>query len=81
MLVSEKPAKVDFEVLNTQSTETYKELRYTPNFKRPISIIDPEIADEIRPVLYYDEEANMVKAKIKLQPNKSYIALEVKENS
>lgn len=81
LLVSEKPAKVDFEVLNTQSTETYKELRYTPNFKRPISIIDPEIADEIRPVLYYDEEANMVKAKIKLQPNKSYIALEVKENS
>ncbi len=79
LLVSEKPSKVEFEVLNTDNEETYKELKYTPNFKRPISIIDPEIADEVRPVLYYDDDANMVKAKIKLQPNKSYIALEVKE--
>ncbi len=79
LLVSEKPAKIDFEILNTENSESYKELKYTPNFRRPISIIDPEIADEVRPVLYYDEDANMVKAKIKLQPNKSYIALEVKE--
>ena len=29
---------------------------YTPNLKRPISIIDPETTDEIKPILYFDEE-------------------------
>lgn len=79
LLVSEKPTNIGFRVLYSEETSDYKDFKYTPNFRRPISIIDPEIADEIRPVLYYDEVANMVKAKIKLQPNKSYIALEVKE--
>jgi len=78
-MVSKSPTKVSFTVLIDKENVNDDEVRYTPNFKRPISIIDPEIADEIRPVLYYDEAANMVKAKIKLQPNKSYIALEVKD--
>lgn len=79
LFVSEKPTNVGFKVIYSDNSDEYKDLKYTPNFKRPISIIDPEIPDEVRPVLYYDEKANMVKAKVKLQSNKSYIALEVKE--
>ena len=78
LYVSEKPTNVGFTVLFSEENSDYKDLKYTPNFKRPISIIDPEIADEVKPVLYYDEDANMVKAKVKLQSNKSYIALEIK---
>lgn len=57
----------------------YKEFKYAPNFKRPIIIIDPEIGDEVKPVLYFDTEANDVRAKIKLLPNKDYIALEARK--
>ena len=78
LYVSEKPANVGFKVLFSEENFDYKDLKYTPNFRRPISIIDPEIPDEVRPVLYYDEEANMVKSKVRLQSNKSYIALEIK---
>lgn len=78
LYVSEKPANVGFKVLFSEDNYDFRDLKYTPNFKRPISIIDPEIADEVKPVLYYDEEANMVKSKVRLQSNKSYIALEVK---
>ncbi len=77
--ITKEPTDVSFKVLYSADSSEYKDLRYTPNFKRPISIIDPEMADEVRPTLYYDEDANMVKAKIKLQPNKSYIALEIKQ--
>lgn len=78
-LMSKSPMNVGFRVIYDADTIGDKEVRYTPNFKRPISIIDPETAEEVKPVLYYDEGANMVKAKIKLQPKKSYIALEIKD--
>ena len=76
--VSKKPSNVGFQVLFSEENSDYKDLKYTPNFRRPISIIDPEIPDEVKPVLYYDEEANMVKSKVRLQSNKSYVALEIK---
>lgn len=76
--VSKKPSNVGFQVLFSEENSDYKDLKYTPNFRRPISIIDPEIPDEVKPVLYYDEEANMVKSKVRLKSNKSYIALEIK---
>lgn len=75
--VSEKPTNITYKVLFSEENSDFKDLKYTPNFKRPVSIIDPEIPDEVRPVLYYDENANMVKAKVKLQSNKAYIALEI----
>jgi hypothetical protein len=78
LYISKKPENVGFQVLFSEENSDYKDLKYTPNFRRPISIIDPEIPDEVRPVLYYDEEANMVKSKVRLQSNKSYIALEIK---
>ena len=48
--------------------------------KRPISIIDPETTEEIKPILYFDEETNEVKGKCKLKPYKSYFAFEIRES-
>lgn len=79
LYVSKKPSNVNFKILFSEENNEFKDLKYTPNFRRPISIIDPEIPDEVKPVLYFDEEANMVKSKVRLQSNKSYIALEIKE--
>ena len=62
----------------TQNEPEYKEIKYAPNFKRPMTVIDPEIGDEIKPILYLDTETNDVKAKVKLTPNKQYIILEVR---
>ena len=81
LLISKEPAKVSYKTLRTENNVTYQDVKYTPNFKRPISIIDPEIADEVKPVLYFDEEANMVRARVKLSPNKLYITLEVQKNN
>ena len=67
-------------IYNEEETE-YKEVEYTPNLKRPISIIDPETAEEVKPVLYFDENTNEVKGKCKLKPYKSYFAFEIKESN
>lgn len=76
--VGKKPGRIKYSSLKLQGEETeYKEVKYSPNFKRPISIIDPVLGDEVKPVVYFDTETNEVKAKIKLLPHKSYIALEV----
>lgn len=77
-LTADKATSVDYKMLYSETPAEYTDIRYTPNFKRPISIIDPEIGDEVKPVLYYDDEANTVRAKIKMAPNKPYIAIEVK---
>ncbi len=79
LLISKEPANVTYKTLKTEHNVEYQNINYTPNFRRPISIVDPEIADEVKPVLYFDEEANMVKARVKLMPDKSYIALEVQK--
>ena len=65
---------------NIQMVEEYKEFKYTPNFKRPISIIDPETTEEVKPVLYFDEKTNEVKGKCKLKPYKSYFAFEIRDS-
>ena len=79
LLISKEPASVSYKTFKTDAGVSYQDVKYTPNFRRPISIVDPEIADEVRPVLYFDQEANMVKARVKLMPDKSYIALEVQK--
>ena len=77
--MGKKPETIKYSALRVSGNEAeYKEFKYAPNFKRPISIVDPEIGDELKPVLYFDTEANDIKAKVKLLPNKSYIALEVR---
>ena len=78
--ISKKPVPLKFDTLYTEKEADYKEFKYTPNLKRPISIIDPETAEEIKPVLYFDKETNEVKGKCMLKPYKSYFAFEVSED-
>jgi len=55
-------------------------VQYTPNLKRPITIIDPETTEEIKPILYFDEKTNEVKGKCKLKPHKTYFTFEIRDN-
>ena len=77
--VSKKPIPIKFQTLYSEEATEYKEFKYTPNLKRPISIIDPETTEEVKPILYFDEQTNEIKGKCKLKPNKSYFAFEIRE--
>lgn len=79
--IIKKPMPLTFKTLYSEKEEEYKEIEYTPNLKRPISIIDPETTEEIKPILYFDKETNEVKGKCKLKPYKSYFAFEIKESN
>ena len=78
--ISKQPSFVKFDTLYSDETQ-YKEFNYTPNLKRPISIIDPETTEEIKPLLYFDEKTNEVKGKCKLKPHKSYFAFEIRDKN
>lgn len=77
--ISKKPMPMKFSTLYNEKETDFKDFAYTPNMKRPISIIDPETGEEVKPVLYYDEEAQEVKGKCKLKPYKKYFAFEIRE--
>ena len=78
--ISKKPMPMKFKKLYNEEETDYKDFAYTPNMKRPISIIDPETGEEVKPILYFDEEANEVKGKCKLKPHKKYFAFEIRED-
>ena len=78
--IAKRPIQIKFDTLYSEQEQEYKEFRYTPDLKRPISIIDPETTEEIKPILYFDEETNEVKGKCKLKPYKSYFAFEIRES-
>ena len=78
--IAKRPIPIKFDTLYSEQEQEYKEFRYTPDLKRPISIIDPETTEEIKPILYFDEETNEVKGKCKLKPNKTYFAFEIRES-
>ena len=78
--ITKKPSPFKFDTLYSEQEDEYKEFNYTPSFKRAISIIDPETAEEVKPRLYFDEKTNEVKGKCKLKPYKSYFAFEIREN-
>ena len=78
--ISKKPMPMKFTTLYNEEETVYKEFSYTPNMRRPISIIDPETTEEVKPTLYFDEEANEVKGKCKLKPYKKYFAFEIRED-
>lgn len=80
VLISKKPIPFKFKNIYSEEPMEYKEFQYTPNLKRPITIIDPETTEEIKPTLYFDEETNEVKGKCKLRPHKSYFAFEIRED-
>lgn len=79
--ISRKPMPVKFDTLYSEQGTEYKEFKYTPNLKRPISIIDPETTEEIKPVVYFDERTNEIKGKCKLKPYKSYFAFEIRDDN
>ena len=79
--ISKKPMPIKFSTIYNEKETEYKEVQYTPNLKRPISIIDPETTEEVKPVLYFDEETNEVKGKCKLKPYKSYFAFEIRDKA
>ena len=78
--ISKKPMPFNFQTIYSEKPEEYKEVNYTPNLKRPISIIDIETTEEVKPTLYFDEKTNEVKGKCKLRPYKSYFVFEIREN-
>lgn len=80
VMISKKPMPMDFKTLYNEKETEFKDFRYTPNLKRPITIIDPETTEEIKPVLYMDENTNEIKGKCKLRPYKSYFAFEIRED-
>ena len=76
--ITKKPTPFKFTTIYSEDeAQQYREFRYTPNLKRPISIIDPETTEEVKPILYFDENTNEVKGKCKLKPYKSYFAFEI----
>lgn len=77
--ITKKPTPFKFNTLYAEEEMEYKDFQYTPNLKRPVSIIDPETTEEVKPVLYFDEKTNEVKGKCKLKPYKSYFAFEIRE--
>lgn len=79
--ISKKPVPIKFDTLYSEQETEYKDIKYTPNLKRPITIIDPETTEEVKPVLYFDKETNEVKGKCKLKPYKSYFAFEIREDN
>lgn len=79
VIISKDPLPFKFKTMYSEQEMEFKEFTYTPNLKRPISIIDPETTDEIKPILYFDEETNEVKGKCKLKPYKNYFAFEIRQ--
>ncbi|MBO4815930.1 MAG: hypothetical protein J5507_03200 [Clostridia bacterium] len=77
--ISKKPMPIKFKTIYNEEETEYKNVEYTPNLKRPISIIDPETTEEVKPILYFDEKTNEVKGKCKLKPFKNYFAFEIRE--
>lgn len=77
--ISKKPMPLKFDSLYSEEEKEIKDFKYTPNLKRPICIIDPETTEEVKPVLYFDEDTNEVKGKCKLKPYKSYFAFEIRD--
>ena len=80
VLISKKPSSLKFKTLYSEEEQEFKDFKYTPNLKRPITIIDTETTEEIKPVLYFDKETNEVKGKCKLKPYKSYFTFEIRED-
>lgn len=79
--ISRKPTPAKFNTLYSEQETEYKDINYTPNLQRPITIIDPETTEEVKPILYFDKETNEVKGKCKLKPYKSYFAFEIRQDN
>ncbi|MBR5227742.1 MAG: hypothetical protein IKV94_03800 [Clostridia bacterium] len=63
-------------IFNVDGVE-YKEFAYTPNMKRRFTIIDTVAGEEVKPVVFVDENTREVKGKCKILPLRPYIVLEI----
>ena len=77
--ILKRPMPIKFNTLYSEKPTEFKDFKYTPNLKRPITIIDPETAEEVKPTIYLDEKTNEAKGKCKLKPYKSYFSFEIRE--
>lgn len=77
--IAKKPTLIKFDTLYSEKETVFKEFKYTPNLKRPITIIDPDTTEEIKPILYFDKETNEVRGKCRLKPYKSYFSFEIRD--
>lgn len=78
--IGKKPARIKYDTLYTESEEEYKIFQYTPNLRRPISIIDPETTEEVKPIVFIDKDTKEVRGKCKIKPFKPYFTFEVRED-
>lgn len=74
----EKDIPLNYGTIYNQEGVEYKEVNYTPDFKRLFSIIDTQTGEEVRPILYRDKDTNTIKGKCKILPSRPYIVLELK---
>ena len=79
--ISKRPVPVKFDTIYSEQETEYKDVRYTPNFQRPITIIDPETTEEVKPLVYFDKDTNEVWGKCKLKPYKPYFIFEIREDN
>jgi len=79
--IAKKPMPIKFKTLYSEEEMEFNDVEYTPNLKRPISIIDPETTEELKPILYFDEKTNEVRGKCKIRPYKSYFVFEIREKT
>lgn len=77
--INKKPTSLKFDSIYSEEEKEIKDFKYTPNLKRPICVIDPETTEEVKPVLYFDENTNEVRGKCKLKPYKSYFTFEIRD--
>lgn len=79
--VSNTPVPMKFKTLYNEIETEYRDFEYTPNLKRPITIIDPETTEEVKPRLYFDEKSNEVKGKCTLKAQKTYVMFELRDKN
>ncbi len=77
--ISNTPIPMRYQTLYNEQEVEYRDFEYTPNLKRPITIIDPETTEEVKPKLYFDEVANEIKGKCTLQAKKTYVMFELED--
>ncbi len=79
--ISKRPIPIKFDTLYSETAMELKDFKYTPNLKRPITIIDPETTEEVKPMIYLDKNTNEARGRCRLKPNKSYFSFEIRDKN
>lgn len=79
VIIEKSPLPFTFKKYYEENDFEIKDFTYTPNLKRPITIIDLDTVEEVKPILYFDEITNEVKGKCKLKAHKNYFAFEIRQ--